>query len=111
MSCYNCDIIDGYNGIMSLDVRNIPREHRKQAIDQHLKDIMEYKLEQASRPSRSRYENTVLRAEHIHKMDADATNKRKMDALAAQFTKDKLDNEKRCRNKERARLLARNTQI
>lgn len=110
MSRYSHDIIDGYNGIMALDVRDIPREHRKQAIDQHINDIKEYKLDQASRPARLRYENTVLHAEHIHKLDTDATNKRNMDAFAAQALKDKMDNETRCRNKERARLLARNTQ-
>ena len=54
--------IKGYNGIMDLDLTNIPEEFHKELVDLHMKDIEQYKLEQLSRPKNCRYENTVLKA-------------------------------------------------
>ena len=53
-------IIKGYNGIMDLDLTNVPEKLHKEMIKQHQKDITDYKLEQAKMPARLRYENTVL---------------------------------------------------
>lgn len=56
-------IIKGYNGIMDLDLTNVPVKLHKELIKQHHKDIKDYKLEQAKLPEKSRYENTVLIAQ------------------------------------------------
>jgi len=88
MSRNASDIEPGYKGIMALDLTDIPHKFRKQAIDQHHHDIGEYKREQAERPARDRYENTVERAQHIHHMDAIAADKRRRDAAEAQRMRD-----------------------
>lgn len=88
MSHNDPNIEPGYKGIMDLDLTDIPHKFRKQAIDQHHKDIHEYKEEQAKRPERSRYEYTVERSERIHHADAIAADKRKRDALEAQRLRD-----------------------
>lgn len=79
-----CDIEPGYKGIMALDLSGIPHKFRAQAIEQHHKNIQEYKEEQAARPVRDRYENTVERAEKIHRIDAIAADKRRKEELDAQ---------------------------
>jgi hypothetical protein len=84
MSCNDSNIIPGYKGIMALDLTNIPYKFQSQAVEQHYKDIREYKREQAARPARDRYENTVERAEKIHRLDAIAADKRRKEALDAQ---------------------------
>ena len=53
-------IIKGYNGIMDLDLTNVPEKLHKEMIKQHQKDITDYRIEQAKMPARLRYENTVL---------------------------------------------------
>jgi len=53
-------IIPGYNGIMVLDISNIPKEHQSHAISQHYKDIDEYKKNQSMILPHLRYENTIL---------------------------------------------------
>lgn len=53
------EIVPGYKGIMDLDLTNIQEEYRKNAIERHLKEIKEYKIEQKKRPQHLRYENTV----------------------------------------------------
>jgi len=88
MSHNDPNIEPGYKGIMDLDLTDIPHKFRKQAIDQHHKDIHEYKEEQAKRPERSRYEYTVERSEHIHHIDAIAADKRRRDAAEAQRLRD-----------------------
>lgn len=84
MSHNDPNIEPGYKGIMDLDLSNIPHKFRKQAIEQHHKDIKEYKEEQAKRPERSRYEYTVERSERIHREDIIAADKRKCEELEAQ---------------------------
>ena len=54
-------IVPGYKGIMDLDLTNIQEEYREKAIERHLKEIEEYKIEQKKRPHHLRYENTVER--------------------------------------------------
>ena len=61
-------IIKGYKGIMDLDLRDIPEKYHKEMIENHEKDIHEYKLEQSERPLNSRYENSVEKALKYRKM-------------------------------------------
>ena len=44
------DTIDGYLGIMELDLTNIPENLKKVVTEQHKKDIENYKGEQALLP-------------------------------------------------------------
>lgn len=69
-------IIEGYNGIMPLDIRDIEPKFRKDAIKQHEHDIAEYIKYQTSLSPRLRYENTILLVKKIHKLDQDAALKR-----------------------------------
>ena len=66
------DIIDGYKGIMPLDMRDIDPKYRNDAIKQHTHDISEYMKYQKTLSPRLRYENTVMRAEKLYKIDDDA---------------------------------------
>ena len=66
------NIIDGYKGIMPLDLTNVDEKLHSILIKQHYKDIHLYKIEQAKLPKKLQYENTVMRAEKIHKMEEDA---------------------------------------
>ena len=54
--------IEGYKGIMELDLTNVPEKFHSEMVAIHLNDIKEYKIEQAQRPKNCRYENTVLKA-------------------------------------------------
>ena len=62
------DIIDGYKGIMQLDLCGIDPSNRKILIEQHKKDIITYVEEQDKLPIRLRYENTTGRIlKQLHK--------------------------------------------
>ena len=52
-------IIKGYNGIMDLDLTNVDHKYHQIMIDQHMKDIESYKIEQSKLPIEQRYENTI----------------------------------------------------
>ena len=54
-------IIKGYKGVIDLDLSLVPKEYIKLAIDQHYKDIEEYKKYQLSLKPEHRYENTIQR--------------------------------------------------
>ena len=54
-------IIKGYKGVIDLDLSLISKIHRKSAIEQHYKDIEEYKKYQLSLKPEHRYENTICR--------------------------------------------------
>ena len=62
------DIIEGYKGIMELDLTNIPEYLKKQTVEQHMKDIDKYKAEQYNLKPHLRYENTVERIQKTHKI-------------------------------------------
>jgi len=70
------NIIDGYKGVMDLDLSLVPEKFIKIAIDQHLEDIKEYTKYQSQLKPHLRYENTVMRVARIHKMDEDAQKQR-----------------------------------
>jgi len=55
-------IVQGYNGIMDLDLTHIPQQYHADMVRLHLQDIADYKIEQQMRPERMRYENTVTRS-------------------------------------------------
>tara|TARA_B100001287_G_scaffold276859_1_gene290222 strand:- start:5736 stop:6026 length:291 start_codon:yes stop_codon:yes gene_type:complete len=57
-------IIKGYKGVMDLDLSLVPKMYEKEAVEQHYKDIYEYKKYQKTLKPQHRYENTV---ERIHK--------------------------------------------
>jgi hypothetical protein len=60
------DTIDGYLGIMELDLTNIPENLKKETAEQHMKDIDNYKAEQFKLKPHLRYENTIIRIEKMH---------------------------------------------
>jgi hypothetical protein len=70
------NIVKGYNGIMDLDLNLIPSKFHKEAIDQHYKDIENYKKEQALLPKKLRYENTIVKAEKVIEIERLALQKR-----------------------------------
>jgi len=53
------NIVKGYNGIMDLDLTNIPLASHKEMTEIHRRDIETYKIEQAGRPPHLRYENAI----------------------------------------------------
>ena len=69
-------IIPGFKGVMDLDLTRVHKKHHPELIKQHIKDIDDYKLEQAKMKPRLRYENTTLKAMIIHKLDEDASKMR-----------------------------------
>jgi hypothetical protein len=91
------DIIEGYQGIMPLNMTDILPQFRKQAMERHENDIKEYKYDQLERPKRLRYENTVLRIERLHEMDRAASAKRHKDAVDTQTRFD----EKECSDRSK----------
>ena len=55
------EIIKGYKGVMDLDLSLVKEINKKIAVEQHYKDIAEYKKYQASLKPEHRYENTIER--------------------------------------------------
>ena len=63
-------IVPGYNGIMDLDLTNVDNSLHSVMIEQHKKDIEDYKIEQSKLPKRLRYENTIVKAQKVIEMDS-----------------------------------------
>tara|TARA_B100000161_G_scaffold248047_1_gene204668 strand:+ start:31 stop:267 length:237 start_codon:yes stop_codon:yes gene_type:complete len=57
-------IIKGYKGIMDLDLTKVDSKYHKILVEQHMKDIDLYKIEQAKLPPEKRYENTIEKAKN-----------------------------------------------
>lgn len=55
------EIIKGYKGVMDLDLSLVEEIYKKIAVEQHYKDIEEYKKYQATLKPEYRYENTIER--------------------------------------------------
>jgi hypothetical protein len=51
--------IDGFKGIMALDLDKVPRIYHDILIKQHKQDIVNYKKYQESLPEELRYENSI----------------------------------------------------
>ena len=64
-----CEIIPGYKGIMDLDLSNINEVYKKDIVNQHYKDIEQYKKEQSELPEHLRYENTIERIQRQHELE------------------------------------------
>lgn len=61
-------IIPGYQGVMDLDLTDIPASQHAEMVAVHCADIEEYKIDQMSRPKRLRYENTIVRVRAHEKL-------------------------------------------
>ncbi len=95
------DIIEGYQSISPLDVSVFPKEHRKQAMEQHYANIKEYKKEQHERPFHLRYENTILRIEKIHEHERKASILREQNRIKeTEELYDKIIQSRKLYNKE-----------
>jgi hypothetical protein len=57
----NPHIIDGYKGIMPLDLTRVDKKYHNEMISLHLKDIKEYKKEQYLLKPKQRFENSIQR--------------------------------------------------
>lgn len=62
-------IVKGYKGIIDLDLTKVEQKFHKILIEQHLKDIENYKIEQCNLPDHLKYENTI--GEAYRKMEYD----------------------------------------
>ena len=52
-------IVKGYLGILDLDLTKVDPKFHKILIEQHLKDIENYKIEQQNLPDHLKYENAI----------------------------------------------------
>jgi len=95
------NIIDGYNGIMDLDLSLVPEKFIKITIDQHLEDIKEYTKYQSQLKPHLRYENTIMRVEKVDKMDKYALKQRNRIFLEKQEKEDQLRSEIFYRNNKK----------
>ena len=95
------NIIDGYKGVMDLDLSLVPEKFIKNAIDQHLEDIKEYTNYQSQLKPHLRYENTIMRVEKIHKMDQYAQKQRDKIFIEKQAKDDQLRGEIFSRNNKK----------
>ena len=69
---YSPGVLEGYHGIMPLDLADIDPAYRAQATERHKLDIRIYREEELLLPQHLRYENTILRVQRIHAMDSAA---------------------------------------
>lgn len=70
------NIMKGYQGVMDLDLSLIPEQFQKEAVEQHCKDIKEYKIYQSTLPVKLRYETIMPHIEKIWKQELEYTQKR-----------------------------------
>ena len=90
------DIVEGYKGIMDLDLTDVDPKYKKIMAAQHLKDIDNYKAEQAQLKPHLRYENTIGKIKKIHEKDAYYLRKRMTESENAnRIRMEKLNNLKK----------------
>jgi len=90
------DIVEGYKGIMDLDLTDVDPKYKKIMAAQHLKDIDNYKGEQAQLKPHLRYENTIGKIKKIHEKDAYYLRKRMTESENAnRIRMEKLNNLKK----------------
>ena len=82
-------IVNGYKGIIDLDLSLIDPKFHKDVIEQHYKDIEEYKLEQQGRPEKLRYESAIIHALNILELDRKALKKARIESNLLQQKRDK----------------------
>lgn len=88
------DIVEGYKGIMDLDLTNVREDLKKELAKQHQKDIGEYKGEQNKLEPRLRYENTIGRVQKIHDKDKIFQKKRMEEQNDREMERIKMYNDK-----------------
>lgn len=69
-------IIEGYKGVMDLDLSLVPENVRYIAIKQHHEDIKEYTKYQSQLKPHLRYENTIERTQQIWDLEKFHLDKR-----------------------------------
>jgi len=90
-------IIDGYKGVMSLDLSGVEPKYHKIMIDQHEEDIKEYNKYQNELPLRLRYENTTEKANKLLYKDTEWLNRISDKKRLEQFEADKKYHERQQR--------------
>jgi hypothetical protein len=80
-------IVDGYKGIMELDLSMYNESQRESVIQQHLQDIANYKKYQKDLQPHLRYENTIERIKRIHENEQLACQKRKLEDEKKKYKK------------------------
>lgn len=90
------DIVEGYKGIMDLDLTHVQEGLKKQMADQHMKDIDDYKTEQSKLSPRLRYENTIERIRKLHHYENEKQKKRAEIQTETQIKRNELYNS--CQN-------------
>ena len=94
-------IVPGYKGIIDLDLTHIDKRLYSEMKRQHEEDIEEYKKEQDALPEKLKYENTVVRAENILKMDEQIMKRKKQIFLEKQKKEDEANYERFLKNEEK----------
>ena len=82
-------IIEGYKGVMSLDLSGVESKYHEIMIAQHKKDIKDYIKYQDELPLRFRYENTTEKSIKLLKTDQEWLKKRADKNRLEQFEADK----------------------
>ena len=82
-------IIEGYKGVMSLDLSGVDIKYHKIMIDQHKQDIKDYIKYQDELPTQLRYENTTEKALDLLQKDREWLKKLADKKRLEQFEKDK----------------------
>lgn len=90
-------IIDGYKGVMSLDLSGVEPKYHKIMIAQHKEDINEYNKYQSELPLRLRYENTTKKAKNLLQSDQEWTKRIADKKRLEQFEADKKYHERQQR--------------
>ena len=78
------EIIEGYKGVMDLDLSLVSDNFKSVAVKQHYKDIEDYKKYQASLKPKNRYENTIERINKLHQYESNMQLKRKKEEIEKQ---------------------------
>jgi len=91
-------IIDGYKGVMPLDLSGVDPIYHTIMIEQHEEDIKEYNKYQQSLPAKLKYENSIERAIQLLEKDKEWLEKRADKNRLEQFERDKKYNELTIKN-------------
>tara|TARA_B110000879_G_C11141488_1_gene500542 strand:+ start:602 stop:910 length:309 start_codon:yes stop_codon:yes gene_type:complete len=86
-------IIEGYKGVMPLDLTLVDQKYHKIMIAQHEEDIKEYNRYQQSLPLRLQYENTIDKALTQINNEQDITRQLANVKLLEQHERDQLYHE------------------
>lgn len=86
-------IIDGYKGVMPLDLSGVDPIYHAIIIDQHAEDIKEYNKYQQSLPAKLKYENTTQKAIQLLEKDKTWLEKEAIKNRLEQIERDKKYNE------------------